>query len=194
MFTDPGTLQSELTMAKKKLFSTRFPMERDIAEIKANQNFLVGIQKGEYPDLEAEAASMAEDLSAVKGKLAVMPLPSLDLADLARMFEDSPPPSEEVESETTLVPVDAHATNGSMPLVAVPPMPASLDQFGSMTASLSVENALNLRESDPPEDSGPRVDGDQASAEGGQEIVPIEGDTAQLGTGSSEETEVVSQT
>ncbi|CAN8288846.1 unnamed protein product [Cochlearia groenlandica] len=51
-------------------------------------------QKGEYPDFNAEAANMEEDLSVVKGKLAAMPLPSLDLADLARIFEDSPPPSK----------------------------------------------------------------------------------------------------
>ncbi|CAN8271785.1 unnamed protein product [Cochlearia groenlandica] len=60
-----------------------------------------------------------------------------------------------------------------------------------MTANLSVEDALNLREGDPPEESWPLVDGDQASAEGGQEIAPIEGETEQLGIGSSEEAEVV---
>ncbi|CAN8271812.1 unnamed protein product [Cochlearia groenlandica] len=76
-----------------------------------------------------------------------------------------------------------------MPLAAVPLTPAPV--FGSMTASLSVEDPLNLRESDPPEESRPLVDGDQASAEEGQEIAPIEGEREQLGTGSSEGAEVV---
>ncbi|CAN8288862.1 unnamed protein product [Cochlearia groenlandica] len=166
------------------LLKARFPIEREIVEIKANQDFLVGIQKGEYPDFNVEAANMNEDLLAVKGKLAAMPIPSLE----------SPPPSEEIESEMALVHVDVKAAGGSAPLAAVPPIPTSFDQFGSMTANLSVEDALSLRESDTPEELGTRIDGDQASAEGGQEIVPIEGETTPPGPGPSEEVEVNSQT
>ncbi|CAN8271815.1 unnamed protein product [Cochlearia groenlandica] len=93
------------------LMKARLPVECEIAEIKANKDFLVGIEKGEYPDLDAEAASLAEDWLVVKGKLAVMPLPSLDLTDLARMFEDSSPPLVEVENETTLFPVEVQVTD-----------------------------------------------------------------------------------
>ncbi|CAN8288844.1 unnamed protein product [Cochlearia groenlandica] len=67
--------------------------------------------------------------------------------------------------------MDAQAAGGSAPLAAVPPMPASFDQFGSMAASLSVEDVPTLRESNLPEESGTNVDGDQASAEGGGSII-----------------------
>ncbi|CAN8271788.1 unnamed protein product [Cochlearia groenlandica] len=103
--------ESGLVKDHLSLLKARLPVEREIAKIKANHDFLVGIQKGEYPDLDAEAASMAEDLLVVKGKLAVMTLPSLDLTDLARMFEDSSPPSEVVENETALVRVEVQVTD-----------------------------------------------------------------------------------
>ncbi|CAN8307945.1 unnamed protein product [Cochlearia groenlandica] len=137
------------------LLLKRRSLELEIVEIKANQDFLAGIQRGHYPDLEVEAASMDEDLSVVKGKLAAMPLPSLDLDELARRFDDSPPPSGEVDSEMALVVVEEQAADGSTPLAVVPLASAPFDQFGSMTTSLSVEDAQNLRESDPPEESGP---------------------------------------
>ncbi|CAN8272136.1 unnamed protein product [Cochlearia groenlandica] len=161
-------------------------VEREIIEIKANQDFLVKIQRDDYPDREAEAASMTEDLLVVKGKLAAMPLPSLDLDELARRFDDSPPPSDEVDSETALVLVETQATDGSTPLAVVPLTSAHFDQFGSMTAILTVEDAQGLRESDPPEG--------QESAEGNQEVTPIEGETAQPGAGLSEEAGVEGQT
>ncbi|CAN8255360.1 unnamed protein product [Cochlearia groenlandica] len=116
------------------LLKARFQVEREFAKIKAKQDFLVGIQKGEYPDFNVEAANMNEVMLAVKGKLAAMPLPSLDLEDLARMLEELSPPSEEIESEMALVHVDVQADGGSAPLAAVPPMSASFDQFGSMVA------------------------------------------------------------
>ncbi|CAN8271572.1 unnamed protein product [Cochlearia groenlandica] len=145
------------------LMKGRSLVEHEIDEIKANQDFLVGIQRGDYPDLEAEAASMAEDLLVVKGKLAAMPLPSLDLDELARRFDESSPPPDEVGSETAQVLVETQATDDPAPLAAIPLMSAPFDQFGSMTVSLTVEDALSLRESDPPEESRPRV---EESAEG----------------------------
>ncbi|CAN8275454.1 unnamed protein product [Cochlearia groenlandica] len=188
-----GIRASVVNQVKDHLFllKGRSLVEREIAEIKANQDFLVGIQRGDYPDPEAEAASTAEDLSVVKGKLAAMPLPSLNFDELARRFENSPPLSDEVESESTLVLVEMQATDGSVPLAAVPLTSAPFDQFGSMTASLTVEDAQSLRESDRPEESGPRV---EESAEGSQEIASIEGETAQPGTGLSEEAEVEGHT
>ncbi|CAN8275398.1 unnamed protein product [Cochlearia groenlandica] len=119
---------------------------------------------------------MAEDLLVVKGKLAAMPLPSLDLDKLARRFDDSLPPTDEVDSETALVLVETQATDGSAPLAVVPLTSAPFDQFGSMTASLTVEDAQSLRDSDPPEESRPRV---EESAEGSQEIAPIEREMTQ---------------
>ncbi|CAN8307348.1 unnamed protein product [Cochlearia groenlandica] len=73
--------------------NARSAIEREIAEIKANQDFLVGIQAGRYPDFDVEVASMNENLAAVKGQLAAMFLFTLDLEDLARMFEESLPPA-----------------------------------------------------------------------------------------------------
>ncbi|CAN8307012.1 unnamed protein product [Cochlearia groenlandica] len=131
---------------------------------------------------------MVEDLLVVKGKLAAMPLPSMDLDELARRFENSPPPSDEVESETALVLVETQATDSSVPLAAVPLTSAPFDQFGSMTVSLTVEDAQSLIESDPPEEPETHVEGGQASAVGERGIALIEEETAQLGTGASEET------
>ncbi|CAN8276883.1 unnamed protein product [Cochlearia groenlandica] len=149
------------------------------------------IQSGDYPDPEAEAASMAEDLLAVKGKLAAMPIPSLDLDELARRFDDSSPPYDEVGSESALVLAETQVTNDSAPLEATPLSSTPFDQFGSMTASLTVEDALSLREGDLHEESGPQV---EEPAEGGQEVAPVEEETTQPGIGLSEEMEVECQT
>ncbi|CAN8289276.1 unnamed protein product [Cochlearia groenlandica] len=74
-------------------------------------------------DLEAEAASMAEDLLVVEGKLAAMPLPSLDLDELARRFDDSPPPEDEIGYALNL-------RGGDPPEESGPPVedPAERDQ------------------------------------------------------------------
>ncbi|CAN8243280.1 unnamed protein product [Cochlearia groenlandica] len=188
-----GIGASVMTQVKENLFllKRRSLVEREIVEIKANQDFLAGIQRGDYPDPEAEAASMAEDLSVVKGKLAAVSLPSLDLDDLARRFDDSLPPSDEVDSETALVVVVKKAAEGSTPLAVVPLASASFDQFGSMTTSLNVEDAQNLRESDPPEESGPR---DEESVGGSQEVAPLEGETEQPGAGLNDEAGVEGHT
>ncbi|CAN8307600.1 unnamed protein product [Cochlearia groenlandica] len=120
-------------------------VEREVAEIRANQDFLVGIQRGDYPDLEAEAARMAEDLPVVEAKLAAMPLPSLDLDELSRRFDDSPPPEDEIGCESTLVLAETHVTSDAAPLEVTPLASTPFDQFGSMTASLTVKDVLNLR-------------------------------------------------
>ncbi|CAN8306613.1 unnamed protein product [Cochlearia groenlandica] len=136
------------------LLRKRYLMEREVAEIKANQDFLAGIQRGDYPDPEAEAASMEGDLLEIEGKLAAMPLPSLDLDELARRFDDSPPPRDDADSESTLALVEKQVPNVPASLEAIPLSSAPFDQFGSMTASLTVEDALSLRASGLPEESG----------------------------------------
>ncbi|CAN8319652.1 unnamed protein product [Cochlearia groenlandica] len=162
------------------LLTKRYLMEREVAEIKANQDFLAGIQRGDYPDPEAEAASMAGDLLEVEGKLAAMPPPSLDLDELARRFDDSPPPCDDADSESTLAPLEA------IPLSSAP-----FDQFGSMTSSLTVEDALSLRASGLPEESGSLV---AEPAEGSQEAALVEEETTQSGTGLSEGVEAEEKT
>ncbi|CAN8323874.1 unnamed protein product [Cochlearia groenlandica] len=139
-------------------------------------------ERGDYPDLEAEAASMAEDLPVVEAKLAAMPLPSMDLVELARRFDDSPPPEDAVGCESALVLVEPQAVNEDAPLEVIPLASASFDQFGSMTTSLTVEDALNLREGIRPEGSEPPVTG---PAEGGQEVAIAEEESLQLGAGES---------
>ncbi|CAN8307320.1 unnamed protein product [Cochlearia groenlandica] len=86
-------VKDHLTFRNARSAIERSAIEREIAEIKANQDFLVGIQAGRYPDFDVEVASMNENLAAVKGQLAAMFLFALDLEDLARMFEESPPPA-----------------------------------------------------------------------------------------------------
>ncbi|CAN8272579.1 unnamed protein product [Cochlearia groenlandica] len=157
-------------------------VEREVAEIRANQEFLVGIQRGDYPDLEAEAASMAEDLPIVEAKLAAIPLPLLDLDELARRFDDSPPPEDAVGCESALVLVEPQAISEAAPLELTPLASASIDQFGSMTASLTVEDALNLREDIRPEGSEPLVTG---PAEEGQEVAFAEEEPVQPRAGES---------
>ncbi|CAN8307000.1 unnamed protein product [Cochlearia groenlandica] len=55
----------------------------------------------------------------------------------------------------------------------------------------TIRSDRSAQESDPPEESEPHV---EESAEGGQEVAPIEEETAQPGTGLSEEVEVEGQT
>ncbi|CAN8272404.1 unnamed protein product [Cochlearia groenlandica] len=166
-------------------------MEREVAEIKANQDFLAGIQRGDYPDPEAEATSMAGDLLEVEGKLAAMPPPLLDLDELARRFDDSPPPCDDADSESTLVLVEKQVTNAPTPLEAIPLSSAPFDQFGSMTASLTVADAPSLRASGLPEESGPLA---VEPAGGSQETALVEEETAQSGAGLSEGVEAEDQT
>ncbi|CAN8272446.1 unnamed protein product [Cochlearia groenlandica] len=128
------------------LLRKRNLMEREVAEIKANQDFLAGIQRGDYPDPEAEAASMAGDLLEV--------------------------------------------TNAPTPLEAIPLSSAPFDQFGSMTASLTVADALSLRVSGLPEESGPLA---VEPAGGSQETALVEEETAQSGAGLSEGVEAEDQ-
>ncbi|CAN8242441.1 unnamed protein product [Cochlearia groenlandica] len=162
------------------LMKKRSRVEREVAEIRANQEFLVGIQRGDYPDLEAEAASMAEDVPVVEAKLAAMPLPLLDLDELAKRFDDSPPPEDAVGCESALVLVEPQAISEAAPLEVTPLASASFDQFGSMTASFTVEDALNLREGIRPEGSESLVTG---PAEGGQEVAFAEEELLQPGAG-----------
>ncbi|CAN8324441.1 unnamed protein product [Cochlearia groenlandica] len=77
-------------------------------------------QRGDYRDLEAEAASMAEDLPVAEAKLAAMPLPALDLDELAKSFDDSTPPEDAVDCESALVFVDAHVAGDAAPLEITP--------------------------------------------------------------------------
>ncbi|CAN8241791.1 unnamed protein product [Cochlearia groenlandica] len=158
-------------------------MEREVAEIKANQDFLAGIQRGDYHDPVAEAASMAGDLLEVEGKLAAMPPPSLDLDELARRFDDSPPPFDDADSESTLALVEKQVTNVPAPLEAIPLSSAPFDQFGSMIANLTVAYALSLKASGLPEESGPLV---AEPAGGNQEAALVEEETTQSGAGPSE--------
>ncbi|CAN8248099.1 unnamed protein product [Cochlearia groenlandica] len=148
-------------------------------------------QRGNYPDLEAEAASMAEDLLVVEAKLAAMPLPSLDLDELARRFDDSPPPKDAVDCESALVLVETHAAGDAAPLEVTPLAAAPFDQFGSMTASLSVEDALNLREGVRPEGSEPLV---EDLIEGGRGVALAEEESVQSGAGTSRSMEEEDQT
>ncbi|CAN8271488.1 unnamed protein product [Cochlearia groenlandica] len=173
------------------LLKKRSQVEREVAEIRANQDFLVGIQRGDYPDLEAEAASMAEDLPVAEAKLAAMPLPSLDLDELAKRFGDSPPPEDAVDCELALVLVDTHVAGDAAPLEVTPLEAAPFDQFGSMIANLSVEDAQNLREGVRPEGSEPQVAG---PIEEGREVALAEEESVQPGAGTSNSTGEEDQT
>ncbi|CAN8289070.1 unnamed protein product [Cochlearia groenlandica] len=134
---------------------------------------------------------MAEDLPVVEAKLAAMPLPSLDLVELAKRFEDSPPPEDAVGRESALVLVEPRAVDEAAPLEITPLASASFDQFGSMTASLTVEDALNLREGIRPEGSEPAV---TVPAEAGQEVALAEEESSQPGAGESGAVDEAGQT
>ncbi|CAN8307472.1 unnamed protein product [Cochlearia groenlandica] len=92
-----------------------------------------------------------------------MPLPSLDLDELARRFDDSPPPEDEIGCESALVPAVTQVTSDAAPLEG----------------------------GDPPEGSGPLVEG---PTEGEQEVALVEEESTQLGTGTSGEMEEEGQT
>ncbi|CAN8244421.1 unnamed protein product [Cochlearia groenlandica] len=134
---------------------------------------------------------MAEDLPVAEAKLAAMPLPSLDLDELAKRFDDSPPPGDVVDCESALARADAHVTGDAAPLEVTPLAAAPFDQFGSMTASLSVEDAQDLRESVRPEGFEPQVAG---LVEDGREIALAEEASVQPGAGTSSSTGEEDQT
>ncbi|CAN8323895.1 unnamed protein product [Cochlearia groenlandica] len=120
-----------------------------------------------------------------------MPLPSLDLDELAKRFDDSPPPDDVVDCETALVLADTHVAGDAAPLEVTPLATEPFDQFGSMTTSLSVEDAHNLREGVRPEGSEPQV---ASSIEEGRQVALAEEASVQPGAGTSSSTGEEDQT